>query len=139
MVTIPDHIQADPDLAEIWHQVVPENNRFKAEQLPTLELLVFWHGVAKAAMEAVRRGDKWVVVKAVGYSGIEVNGQRVPVSGKNPALTVLKEATMMIKQLTEALDITSNTANTAAASGNGKVLQLVLGDRAKKEKKANGA
>lgn len=137
MVTIPGSIKADPVQAEIWEQIVPANNRFKPEQLPTLELLVFWHAVAKEAKRVITRGGKMRIITAVGFSGVtDADGNRLPTRGKEPALQVLQDATKMIQTLSESLNLSAAIPSQKATTGNGQILQMVLGDREAKEKAA---
>lgn len=139
MVTIPDTIAADPVQADIWRQIIPENNRYREQDLPTLELLVFWHAVAREAKQQLTRSGKMRVIVPTGYSGItDANGNKLPTMGKAPALTVLKEATAMIESLTETLNV-SAPAPAPAKSGNGTILQLMFDEREKMAKAAHGA
>lgn len=136
-VSIPDSIKADPDLAEVWANIVPENNRFRQSDIPTLKLLVQWHGIAQSAkdlMEMTRNGD--------GILGIIAQSSKTGKVQKSPAVDVLKEASAEIRLLSDMLGISpTKTAPQPEirTSKNAAVLQMALSDRVKREKKAAGA
>lgn len=142
-VSMPEDIARDPVQSAIWQELAPEgDNGFTEQDIPNLSLLCYWHAVAKQAREAIAKGDGHInIFDRIGTKPYKTDdGRSVPLVRKNPALTVLKEATAEIRMLSDMLGISPRARTTAPAaqprSANAKILTMVLSDRAEKARKA---
>lgn len=146
-VPMPEDIALDPVQSAIWKELAPEgNNRFAAQDVPTLRLLCYWHAVARQAQEAIAKGNGHInIFDRIGTKPYKTDdGRSVPLVRKNPALGILKEASAEIRALSDQLGISprARTAEPAAAqprSANARILSMVLSDREAKARKAAGA
>jgi len=144
LVRIPEDIAADPIQAGIWAELCPEGNAFEASDLPNLRLLCFWHAVAREAQKQIQHKGKLSIFDPIAFKPFrDSTGAAVPLVRKSPALTVLKEASSEIRALSEALGITRNgrqpMQQPQQAGTNAALLQVVFGDREKRERRAHGA
>lgn len=142
-VAMPDDIARDPVQSAVWEELAPEGNRFTAQDVPTLRLLCYWHSVARQAQDAISKGDGRInIFDRIGTKPYKTpDGKSVPLVRKNPALSVLKEASAEIRALSDQLGISPRSraaepAPVTARSGNAQVLSMVLGDRQAKERRA---
>lgn len=106
-VAMPADIAADPVQSEIWAWIAPPSNCFSEQDLPTLRLLCHWHAVAAQAQEAMRAEDGGVdIFDRIGTKPFAASdGRELPLVRKNPALTVLKEASSEIRALSDMLGL----------------------------------
>lgn len=146
-VPMPDDIALDPVQSAIWEELAPDgNNGFTEQDVPNLRLLCFWHAVAKQAQEAIAKGDGHInIFDRIGTKPYKAkDGSSVPLVRKNPALSVLKEATAQIRALSDLLGISPRCRAASPVpqqprSANAKLLTMVLTDREAKARKAAGA
>ena len=106
-VAMPDDIAQDPVQSEIWAWIAPPANNFTEQDIPTLRLLTYWHAVAKQA-EQVLRGDggRVNIFDKIGVKPYKTpDGREVPLMRKNPAITILKEASTEIRALSDMLGL----------------------------------
>ncbi|QWT18108.1 P27 family phage terminase small subunit [Collinsella sp. zg1085] len=141
-ISMPKDVRADECEKLIWKALVPKGNTFTKQDVPALRLLCFWHHVAIEARAALVRGeDTLEVLEQIGYKDLEdISGNPMPLHRKHPALAVLKEATTEIRALSELLNISPKArvdmihTTKAQKTDSAQVLQLVLRDRAQKQK-----
>lgn len=146
-VSMPDDIAPDPVQSAIWEELAPDgDNGFTEQDVPNLRLLCFWHAVAKQAQEAIAKGDGHInIFDRIGTKPYKAkDGSSVPLVRKNPALSVLKEATAQIRALSDLLGISPRCRAASPMpqqprSANAKLLTMVLTDREAKARKAAGA
>lgn len=91
---IPEDIAADPLRRVIWEWIVPEVNQFTEQDMPQLRELVMWHAVFESAQVAILAND--------GSGRVEVFDAE---GRKHPALSVMKEASAEIRQLSDHLGL----------------------------------
>ena len=106
-VAMPDDIAQDPVQSEIWAWIAPPANNFTEQDIPTLRLLTYWHAVAKQA-EQVLHGDggRVNIFDKIGVKPYKTpDGREVPLMRKNPAITILKEASTEIRALSDMLGL----------------------------------
>ena len=91
---IPEDIAADPLRRVIWEWIVPEVNSFSEQDMPQLRELVMWHAVFESAQAVIldesNPGNIFI------FDG---DGK------KHPALSVMKEASAEIRQLSDHLGL----------------------------------
>ncbi len=106
-VTMPPDIQRDPVQSEIWAWLAPPVNNFSEQDVPTLRLLTYWHAVAQQAEQAIHsEGGKINIFDKIGVKPYKTqDGKEVPLVRKNPALTILKEASSEIRALSDMLGL----------------------------------
>lgn len=106
-VIMPSDIQADPVQSEIWAWIAPPVNNFTEQDMPNLRLLVYWHAVAAQAQQALHSEDGTVrIFDKIGVKPFKTaDGREVPLVRKNPALTILKEASAEIRALSDMLGL----------------------------------
>lgn len=106
-VVMPDDIAQDPVQSEIWAWVAPPVNNFTEQDIPNLRLLVYWHAVAKQAEQAIHSEDGRIgIFDKIGVKPFKTeDGREVPLVRKNPALTILKEASSEIRALSDMLGL----------------------------------
>ena len=145
-VSMPEDIAADPVQSEIWASIAPEGNGFSESDVPSLRLLCYWHAVARQAQESIAKGDGRInIFDRIGTKPYKTSdGRSVPLVRKNPALTVLKEASAEIRALSDQLGLSPRSRSVATEdqktrSANGSVLSMVLSDREAKARRAAGA
>lgn len=133
-VTMPGDIALDPVQSEIWRELAPDgNNRFTEQDVPALRLLCYWHAVARQAQEAIARGDGRIsIFDRVGTKPYKApDGKSVPLMRKNPALSVLKEASAEIRALSDQLGVSPRFRVSAQVpekpkSGKAELLELAI-------------
>ena len=106
-VAMPEDIAQDPVQSEIWAWIAPPSNNFTEQDIPTLRLLTYWHAVAKQA-EQVLHGDggRVNIFDKIGVKPYKTpDGREVPLMRKNPAITILKEASTEIRALSDMLGL----------------------------------
>lgn len=106
-VAMPEDIAQDPVQSEIWAWIAPPANNFTEQDIPTLRLLTYWHAVAKQA-EQVLHGDggRVNIFDKIGVKPYKTpDGREVPLMRKNPAITILKEASTEIRALSDMLGL----------------------------------
>lgn len=108
-----------------------------------LALLCYWHAVANQAREAMALGGNEIeILDATAYKPIRgKGGKRLKMMRKNPALTVLKEASTEIRALSDQLGLSKSARNVTVqqarpASAHGKLLTLMFDDRETRAKAA---
>lgn len=106
-VTMPEDIAKDPVQSEIWAWVAPPVNNFTEQDVPTLRLLTYWHAVAQQAEQAIHAEDgRLNIFDKIGVKPYKTpDGREVPLVRKNPALTILKEASTEIRALSDMLGL----------------------------------
>lgn len=106
-VTMPADIAEDPVQSEIWAWIAPPVNSFTEQDIPTLRLLTYWHAVAQQAEQAIHSEDgKIAIFDKIGVKPFKTaDGREVPLVRKNPALTILKEASSEIRALSDMLGL----------------------------------
>ena len=141
-IEMPQEVASDPVQAAIWEQLTARRT-FAQEDAPTLELLCYWHAVANQAREAMALGGNEIeILDATAYKPIRgKGGKRLKMMRKNPALTVLKEASTEIRALSDQLGLSKSARNVTvqqarAASAHGKLLTLMFDDREARAKAA---
>lgn len=141
-IEMPQEVASDPVQAAIWEQLTARRT-FAQEDAPTLALLCYWHAVANQAREAMAIGGNEIeILDATAYKPIRgKGGKRLKMMRKNPALTVLKEASTEIRALSDQLGLSKSARNvtvqqTRPASAHGKLLTLMFDDRETRAKAA---
>lgn len=141
-IEMPQEVASDPVQAAIWEQLTARRT-FAQEDAPTLALLCYWHAVANQAREAMALGGNEIeILDATAYKPIRgKGGKRLKMMRKNPALTVLKEASTEIRALSDQLGLSKSARNvtvqqTRPASAHGKLLTLMFDDRETRAKAA---
>lgn len=106
-VVMPADIAADPVQSEIWAWLAPPVNSFAQQDVPTLRLLTYWHAVAAQAEQAIHSEDGRInIFDKIGVKPYKTeDGREVPLVRKNPALTILKEASSEIRALSDMLGL----------------------------------
>lgn len=106
-VIMPDDIERDPVQSEIWAWLAPPVNNFSEQDIPTLRLLTYWHAVAEQAQQAIHSEDGRInIFDKIGVKPYKTSdGREVPLVRKNPALTILKEASTEIRMLSDMLGL----------------------------------
>ena len=106
-VLMPQDIAQDPVQSEIWAWLAPPVNSFTEQDIPTLRLLTYWHAVAQQAEQAIHSdGGKIAIFDKIGVKPFKTaDGREVPLVRKNPALTILKEASSEIRALSDMLGL----------------------------------
>lgn len=106
-VVMPADIAGDPVQAEIWAWLAPPVNSFSEQDIPTLRLLTYWHAVAHQAEQAIHSEDGRInIFDKIGVKPYRTqDGKEVPLVRKNPALTILKEASSEIRALSDMLGL----------------------------------
>lgn len=106
-VLMPQDIAQDPVQSEIWAWLAPPVNSFTEQDIPTLRLLTYWHAVAQQAEQAIHSEDgKIAIFDKIGVKPFKTaDGREVPLVRKNPALTILKEASSEIRALSDMLGL----------------------------------
>ena len=106
-VLMPQDIAEDPVQSEIWAWLAPPVNSFTEQDIPTLRLLTYWHAVAQQAEQAIHSEDgKIAIFDKIGIKPFKTaDGREVPLVRKNPALTILKEASSEIRALSDMLGL----------------------------------
>lgn len=106
-VLMPQDIARDPVQSEIWAWLAPPVNNFTEQDIPTLRLLTYWHAVAQQAEQAIHSEDgKIAIFDKIGVKPFKTaDGREVPLVRKNPALTILKEASSEIRALSDMLGL----------------------------------
>lgn len=106
-VLMPQDIAQDPVQSEIWAWLAPPVNSFAEQDIPTLRLLTYWHAVARQAEQAIHSEDgKIAIFDKIGVKPFKTaDGREVPLVRKNPALTILKEASSEIRALSDMLGL----------------------------------
>lgn len=106
-VAMPTDIAADPVQSEIWAWIAPPVNSFAEQDIPNLRLLTYWHAVAAQAEQAVHSEDGRInIFDKIGVKPYRTpDGKEVPLVRKNPALTILKEASSEIRALSDMLGL----------------------------------
>lgn len=106
-VDMPADIEADPVQSEIWAWLAPPVNNFTQQDVPTLRLLCYWHAVAAQAEQAIHSESGRInIFDKIGvkpYKGPD--GRDAPLVRKNPAITILKEASSEIRALSDMLGL----------------------------------
>lgn len=141
-IEMPQEVASDPVQAAIWEQLTARRT-FAQEDAPTLALLCYWHAVANQAREAMALGGNEIeILDATAYKPIRgKGGKRLKMMRKNPALTVLKEASTEIRALSDQLGLSKLARNVTVqqarpASAHGKLLALMFDDRETRAKAA---
>lgn len=141
-IEMPQEVASDPVQAAIWEQLTARRT-FAQEDAPVLALLCYWHAVANQAREAMAIGGNEIeILDATAYKPIRgKGGKRLKMMRKNPALTVLKEASTEIRALSDQLGLSKSARNVTAqqarpASAHGKLLTLMFDDRETRAKAA---
>lgn len=141
-IEMPKEVASDPVQAAVWGQLTARRT-FAQEDAPTLALLCYWHAVANQAREAMALGGNEIeILDATAYKPIRgKGGKRLKMMRKNPALTVLKEASTEIRALSDQLGLSKSARNvtvqqTRPASAHGKLLTLMFDDRETRAKAA---
>lgn len=106
-VLMPQDIAEDPVQSEIWAWLAPPVNSFTEQDIPTLRLLTYWHAVARQAEQAIHSEDgKIAIFDKIGVKPFKnADGREIPLVRKNPALTILKEASGEIRALSDMLGL----------------------------------
>ena len=106
-VLMPQDIAEDPVQSEIWAWLAPPVNSFTDQDIPTLRLLTYWHAVARQAEQAIHSEDgKIAIFDKIGVKPFKnADGREIPLVRKNPALTILKEASAEIRALSDMLGL----------------------------------
>lgn len=106
-VLMPQDIAEDPVQSEIWAWLAPPVNSFTEQDIPTLRLLTYWHAVARQAEQAIHSEDgKIAIFDKIGVKPFKTkDGNEIPLVRKNPALTILKEASVEIRALSDMLGL----------------------------------
>lgn len=106
-VPMPDDIALDPVQSEIWAWICPPVNSFSEQDVPNLRLLTYWHAVAQQAEQAIHSEDgRLNIFDKIGVKPYKTpDGREVPLVRKNPALTILKEASGEIRALSDMLGL----------------------------------
>lgn len=106
-VSMPPDIQNDPVQSDIWAWIAPPVNGFTEQDVPNLRLLVYWHAVAAQAQQAIHSEDGHInIFDKIGVKPFKTSdGREIPLVRKNPALTVLKEASAEIRALSDQLGL----------------------------------
>jgi P27 family predicted phage terminase small subunit len=106
-VLMPQDIAEDPVQSEIWAWLAPPVNSFTDQDIPTLRLLTYWHAVARQAEQAIHSEDgKIAIFDKIGVKPFKnADGREIPLVRKNPALTILKEASSEIRALSDMLGL----------------------------------
>lgn len=141
-IEMPKEVASDPVQAAVWGQLTARRT-FAQEDAPTLALLCYWHAVANQAREAMALGGNEIeILDATAYKPIRgKGGKRLKMMRKNPALTVLKEASTEIRALSDQLGLSKSARNVTvqqarSASAHGKLLTLMFDDRETRAKAA---
>lgn len=141
-IEMPKEVASDPVQAAVWGQLTARRT-FAQEDAPTLALLCYWHAVANQAREAMALGGNEIeILDATAYKPIRgKGGKRLKMMRKNPALTVLKEASTEIRALSDQLGLSKAARNVTVqqarpASAHGKLLTLMFDDRETRAKAA---
>lgn len=115
---MPEDIALDPVQSEIWAWLCPPVNNFSEQDIPTLRLLTYWHAVAEQAQQAIHSEDGRInIFDKIGVKPYKTpDGWEVPLVRKNPALTILKEASSEIRALSDMLGLSPLAALAHAAS-----------------------
>lgn len=106
-VVMPADIQSDPVQSEIWAWLAPPVNNFTEQDIPNLRLLTYWHAVAQQAEQAIHSdGGRISIFDKIGVKPFKTSdGREIPLVRKNPALTILKEASTEIRALSDMLGL----------------------------------
>lgn len=106
-VVMPPDIENDPVQSEIWAWLAPPVNNFTPQDIPTLRLLTYWHAVAAQAQQAIHSENGQLnIFDKIGVKPYKTeDGREVPLVRKNPALTILKEASAEIRALSDQLGL----------------------------------
>lgn len=106
-VQMPPDIEADPVQSQIWAWIAPPVNNFTEQDIPNLRLLCFWHATAAQAEQAMHSADGKVnIFDKIGVKPFRTqDGKEIPLVRKNPALTILKEASAEIRALSDMLGL----------------------------------
>lgn len=106
-IQMPPDIKADPVQSEIWAWIAPPVNNFTEQDMPNLRLLCFWHATAAQAQQAMHSIDGKVnIFDKIGVKPFKTpDGKEIPLVRKNPALTILKEASAEIRALSDMLGL----------------------------------
>lgn len=106
-VSMPDDIARDPVQSEIWAWIAPPVNNFSEQDVPNLRLLVYWHAVAAQAEQTMHsESGKIAVLEKIGVKPYKTDdGRSIPLVRKNPAISVLKDASAEIRALSDMLGL----------------------------------
>lgn len=106
-VVMPADIAEDPVQREIWTWIAPPVNNFTEQDIPNLRLLVYWHGVAAQAQQAMHSESGQIsIFDKIGVKPFKTqDGREIPLVRKNPALTILKDASAEIRALSDQLGL----------------------------------
>lgn len=106
-VLMPSDIADDPVQSEIWALLAPPVNNFTEQDIPNLRLLTYWHAVAAQAEQAMRSDDGRVnIFDKIGVKPYKApDGREVPLVRKNPAITIMKDASAEIRALSDMLGL----------------------------------
>lgn len=106
-VAMPPDIERDPVQSEVWAWIAPPVNSFSEQDVPALRLLTYWHAVAEQAQQAIHSEDGRInIFDKIGVKPYKTpDGREVPLVRKNPALTILKEASSEIRALSDMLGL----------------------------------
>lgn len=106
-VPMPEDIAEDPVQSEIWAWIAPPVNSFADQDIPNLRLLCYWHAVAEQAQQAIKsENGRLNIFDKIGVKPYKTeDGKDVPLVRKNPALTILKEASSEIRALSDQLGL----------------------------------
>ncbi len=106
-VPMPSDIARDPVQSEIWAWIAPPVNNFTEQDIPNLRLLTYWHAVAAQARQATHSEDGRIrIFDKIGVKPFKSeDGREIPLVRKNPALTILKEASAEIRALSDQLGL----------------------------------
>ena len=119
MLTPPAPITKDKYQAAIW-RTITKNRRLTERDVPNLELLCFWHSIAKQAQENIKKGKKYSII------------QEEPTPRKAAAVAVLKEASSEIRALNDTLGISHKFEHTqdtkSKQTSNATLLKAVFND-----------
>ena len=120
----PASIRSDPWRSRKWNEIV-RGRSFAPSDAPTIALLVSWYQVVEECMDEISHD-----------SGVQVYYQNDVGDIKAvPQLATMKQASAEIRALNKQLGINDQAAP-AAPERKASVLQLVVDDRARKERGA---
>lgn len=118
----PDAVASDAYKSGKWDEIT-SGRKFTNSDIPTLLLLIQWHSVAQQCIEDIDE------LGQVAYQN-KLGDLRAL-----PQITTLKQASAEIRQLNKQLGINDSVQPEKKKTKQGKTLQFVMDDRAKKAKR----
>ena len=119
---MPGSVANDSFKAAKWQEIT-QGRKFSPSDIPTLTILIYWHQIAQQCMDDIDE------VGQVAYQNKLGDLKALPQIDK------LKQASAEIRQINKQLGINDSVQPEKKKTKQGKTLQFVMDDRAKKAKR----